>query len=227
MLKYTSGLSQKIIDRNKGNLIQLLLKQYDDISQALFDTTLNTHPLTPLRLKVIDALSDLEIIKNYGTDVAPQQLKTYQSNMTNLIDDVVRNIYPEIIPENKFKQGEVLFDLSIAVALADGHIDQKEILAIKTIVPFANQKLIDSIKVLSKNNPLKILNDLIDKAVTKTKKQKYVKTDILKIIRHMISVAASDGFVRESELRVIHNFSKNFGFTKQEIAIIIYQLGLR
>ncbi len=227
MLKFTSGLGQKIIDKNREDLIQLLLKQYDDISQALFDTSLTTHPLTPLRLKVIDALSKLEIIKYYGADTTQHDLQEYKRKMTELVDDVVRNIYPEIITEQKFKQDEVLLDLSIAVALADGHIDQKEMLAINSIVPSARQNLADSIKELGKKGPVQMVNELIDKAVSKIREQKYVKTDILKIIRHMITVAASDGLVRESELLTIYNFSKNFGFTKQELAIIIYQMGLK
>ena len=227
MLKFTSGLSQKVLDENQENLIELFLKQYEDVLQALYDTSLTTHPLTPLRLKVIDALKDLDIVKHFSMDVSQQNLLLYKNQMSQTIDDLVRNIYPEIISERKFVAHELISDLCLAVALSDGYIDQREITAINSIAPGAKQSYVKIKQSMEKNAPSKLISQIIQNAVTKIKSQKYVKTDILNIIRHMITVAASDKIVKESELQTIYDFSKNFGFNKQELAIIMYQMGLK
>ena len=48
-----------------------------------------------------------------------------------------------------------------------------------------------------------------------------------KIIRQLLIVAASDTKVETSELDVIYVFAKEFGVTKQEIGVLIAQMGLR
>lgn len=230
MIKFSSGLTDDTIRRlNQDCLLDLVLKQYDDISEALFDSTLTTHPLTPLRLKIINSIKDLNLVSHYGQSVSEKQIKSYKNELNGVIDEAVRNIYPEIITNRNFRGNDILFELCIAVALSDGHIDPQELEAIQRIIQSScnvTKKYGEMKGLLTVKEPADIIADILRQAVDQVKNQQYIKTDILNMLRHLITVAASDGIVQKCELDTIHDFSKAFGITKQEIVFIINQLGL-
>ena len=232
MLKYTTGLTSSTIhaDNQHRNLIELMFEQFEEISKASFDTILTTHPLTPLRLKIVKAVSDSPLLKHFGESVAEQTLTGYESDFNALIDTEIRKIYPRICPQRPVRADDILFELCIAVALADGSISKGEVSAISKILGSDADVEATYIRITNKiasSSPASFTNDIVQKAVREMKRQNYRKANIVGILRPLLEVAASDGKTEPCELDTIYSFAKEFGVSKQEILFLLERRGLR
>ena len=134
MLKYATGLSTPILQDAADYMFDLVLSQFDELSTSMFDAVLTTHPLTPLRLKIIQSIADTDLINHFGQTIDQQELIAYKKEFDAIIDNEIRQIYPEMIPSPSGQADECLFKLCVAVALADGKITQDEVKAIQKIV---------------------------------------------------------------------------------------------
>ncbi len=232
VLKYTTGLYSSTMQ--KGNLFQHLHKitfqQFEDIHSAMFDPILTTHPLTPLRLKNINCLGNADLISNFGKELPDQTIEDYKRQFNDLIDAEVGKIYPEIIPPQESVKDEMLFNLCVAVALSDGKVTKDEMLAINRIlgtsVSVANR--FESVRAMLKATSISsVIAAIIETATRQVKEKNSLKSDIVRLLKPMLLVAASDMCIEASELDTIYNFAKNFGITKGEIMILIGQMELR
>ncbi len=236
MLKYTTGLTAQTMhaDDRYENLFELLLQQFEEIWKAPFDTILTTHPLTPLRLKIVSAVSDSSLVQHYGKPVPEETLAGYKSDFNAAIDVEVRKIYPRIVPTRALQADDILSELCIAVALADGRISRAEVTAIGKILRSGTalglrlQKTYGPIidETLSPVRVRSITNEIVDRALRETKQRHYRNADIMSILRQLVIVAASDGKIEPCELDTIYRFARPFGVSKQGILLLIERLGL-
>jgi len=235
MLKYSTGLTSRAVSSHdqQRQLIDTVLQQCEEIGAASLDATLSTHPLTPLRLKIVKAASDSALVRHLGTSLAPGDMVTYQSELNRLIDAEVGKIYPEIVPIRQDGRGQTLlgglFELCIAVALSDGKITQEEVAAVQKIVggrhtvqPYY-ERLAARLKTTS---PGSIVRDIVGRAVREAKQGNCRKSHIIPVVRCLLTVAASDGTVERRELDTIYGFACEFGMSKQEILVVLAQMGL-
>jgi len=231
LLKFVTGLTASTISyiNENENVCDIILQQYEEISSAAYDPILSTHPLTSLRLKIISEIVDCDLIKNYGTNVSDVDLANYQRQFNDIIDKSVSKIYPEIISNHDFRGNHVLFDLCMAVALADGIVKREELRAIRSIIQSnidterAYESLMGQLKTSSHT---KVIQGIVRDSVNTCKLQNYQHNDIIRILRHLLIVAASDTAVQSCELETIYTYAKEFGFTKQMIVALVGQLGL-
>jgi hypothetical protein len=101
MIKYTTGLSTPILQDSAEQMFDLVLAQFEELSSSMFNTMLTTHPLTPLRLKIIQAISDTNLMNHFGQSVDRQELAAYKKAFDAAIDYEIKQIYPEMIPTGK------------------------------------------------------------------------------------------------------------------------------
>jgi len=230
MLKYTTGLADRGIvdDHGIDGLVKLLLDQLDEVSEADFDPTLSTHPLTPLRLKIAHEVANSELIKHFGQNVADGDLARYKSDFNSLIDAQVSRIYPEIFPQRGGGDTDVRFRLCTAVALADGSITPEEMTAITTILGRkVDSDLRKCIGETVRGQEAKAaVARLVDEAVELSRRRRDTKSQIADILKNALVVAASDGVIERYELEAIHAYAKHFGFSRQDIVALMGQMGL-
>ena len=229
MLKFVTGiLPVTEVSARIDNLINLVLQQYEDISQSLYDAETTTHPLTPLRLKIIESISDTQLIRQYGESIDKKALHKYSKKFNSVIDSIIQKIYPGIIPSTDNPIDDNLFSLGIAVALSDGEISKGEVLAIHHILNVKEDidATYDKIKGrLARDSAQTIVEAIVNTNVQKIKKMKGIhKKDIVVMLRNLLLVAASDGKIEKTELDTIYTFSKEFGFSKQDLVLLVGQM---
>lgn len=230
MLKYTTGLNSQNIQASNhhGSLIDVVSEQFEEISGHLFNPILTTHPLTPLRLRIASVLSDSGLVKHFGKSLHEETLAMYKSEFNDLIDKEVGKIYPEIIPAKQGPSNDMLFELCIAVASADGKITFDEVGAIRKILG-TSAKVEEKYRQMTANlRPASIADmasGIVNKAVLQAEQENYNKGDIVKILRYLLIVAASDGKIENCELDTIYAFAKRFDVSKQEILLLFKQMG--
>ena len=231
LLKYTTGLTSKNIlaDDQDQNVLKMIFDQVEQISDSLFDTILTTHPLTPLRLKIISAVAESNLVRNFAEPLPPQALTEYKNQFNAAIDEQIRKIYPEIIPVQGAKAEKLLFDLCVVVAMSDGKITDNEIAAIhKIISPSANEA--QSYRQVKQKLAAGSVESVIEQITTETANQmkelNYLKTDVIKIVKQLLLIAASDTHISPAELDAIHSFAKQFGVTKHQILFLVEQTGV-
>ena len=233
MLKFVTGiLPVTEVSARVDNLINLVLQQYEDISQSLYDAETTTHPLTPLRLKIIESISDTQLIRQYGESIDKKALHKYSKKFNSVIDSIIQKIYPGIIPSTDNPIGDNLFSLGIAVALSDGEISKDEVSAIHHLFLNVNEDIdatCDKIKGrLARDSPQSIVETIVNTNVQKIKKMKGIhKKDIVVMLRNLLLVAASDGKIEKTELDTIYTFSKEFGFSKQDLVLLVGQMEIQ
>ncbi len=231
LLKYTTGLTSSTIQAvvTYPELIDLIHQQFEEISSSVYDPAMSTHPLTPLRLQIIEAVADSQLIRHYGQPVSPETLQAYRAEYNALIDAQLEKIYPEFISDKQGPADNTLFELCIAVALSDGQISREEITAIGGILGHENccQYFYESVqKRLSEVPAEQVVREIIGESVRKIRQKNCPKPQIFKMLRHLLVVAASDTKIESGELDAIYAFAREFGVTKQEIGILIAQMGL-
>ncbi len=225
IIKHFTGLN----DSSNSNfnivpLVELVLNQYDYLaSDPLYGGDTSTHPLTPLRVKIINSATKSLLIKNFGELFEEQRIKKARVEYNKLINDLIKDIYPEMFPGN-FKGSDVLPAMSYAVALSDGIFDDKEYKAIKRMLPKAKiaEDYLEIIKEKEKKQSYEIIADeLVEQSVGIARKSNLSKHTLVPIIRVLLVVAASDDEITREELEIIYSFAKAFDFTRHEIITIL------
>ncbi|MDY6862170.1 MAG: TerB family tellurite resistance protein [Thermodesulfobacteriota bacterium] len=231
MLKYTTGLAQKIIQNNTENVLifDLLLDQYNEISESLFDAIMTTHPLTPLRLKIMKTITQTELIKRIGDTLEYNELEILKEKYNNVIDSLIYKIYPEVVLEGSTSDNTLQFSICLAVALSDGRISKDEVAAIHAItntrgnIGETYKKIEQKLKY---DSAAAIVDSILKDTVKKTKVSGMSRTEVVKMVRHALLVAASDGKIEKNELDTIYNFAVNFGISKEDIVTLIGQMNI-
>jgi tellurite resistance protein len=224
LIKFATGLDDVYGD----DMIRMALKQFDQIADAAYQKEVSTHPLMPLRIKVINAVSETNLVRKYGKNVSKAAQEAYINEFNCCIDDIMEKIYPELVSENIFFGNEILFNMSVAVALSDGHISNEELRIVgemsKSTFNYKSMlQDIESSVIVGKH--AEMVNKLIDRSVQETKEEGYTKTELIPLIRQLIIIAASDGNIDSEELETIIDYAKEFGFTRMDIIIALSSLG--
>ena len=228
LLKYTTGLSTPVLRHTSNQMVSLMLDQFNELSSSMFDAILTTHPVIPLRLKIIQAISEANLVKHFGQRVDKQELTTYQKEFDSIIDNEIKQIYPEMIPSASGETDDDLFTLCIAVALADGKITREEVVAIRNILDQKeefDETFIKRIQQDRRGINVKI-DEIVGKAAENVKQSGKSRIEIVGMLRKLLMVAASDGTVDKNELDTIYSFAKEFEISKEELIFLLQQLGI-
>ncbi len=228
LLKFTTGLDAKTFEAlNEDALIQQVLQQYDTLSESVVDSVISSHPLTPLRLKIMSVVNHMPFLAEFGADLDITDFQRLRNQFNNGVDSVVRKIYPELFEEQELDQGFILFDLGVSIALADGDICREEVEALTKMI----SSDIDTAaffqgleETLRHRDHTSVAQELVDRAIAESGERGYEKGDALQVIKYLCIIAASDGTVDSSELLMIYRFAKHFGFTKPEVLYLANQM---
>ena len=229
MIKMTTGLIDSSINKmDKDLLISKIITQCDELSDSVYEGVLSTHPLTPLRLRIINEIKENEFIKNFGQTMFDDDYDKLKTEFNQGVDDALCNIYPEIIPNSHIINHKSLYKLCLAVAMADGKIDDAELTAVSEIINYEydeknKQELLNEIRANDFNT---LISDYLHDAIMYCENAKLRKYEIINIVKQLIIISASDNRIEKSELDVIYAYSKNFGIEKNEIIFLINQLEL-
>lgn len=225
IIKNHTGLSDSSNSNfNISPLVDLAMEQYERFAEnPLYSGETSTHPLTALRVKVVNSITKTKLFKNIGDKLQEETLLNDSIEFNEIINGHIKEIYPEMIPDMKYAL-EILPPLVFAVAYADGVIDKNEIRTIKSML--GN---IDGIEKYEEylTRPFLSSNfeDVVDKLVLEgielTRKSNFSKHEIVPIIRNLLIIAASDGEIEKEELQVIYKYATAFDFSRQEIIIIL------
>lgn len=230
MLKYTTGLSGQSLGGQSGHehLIGLMLQQFEEIASSALMSAVTTHPLTALRLRIVHSVSGRDLLRRFQQSMPDEELAQLKVDFNRTIDSEVGQAYPELIPALPVPEKGVLADMCLAVALSDGKISPKESEVIGEILgdPASVADSYRRAKTMAGMLPLQeMLSQMIDRSVHQMKARNAKKSEILSQVRQMLVVAASDGHIERNELETIHNYAMHFGLSKQEIVIVMNQLG--
>ena len=185
---------------------------------------ISSHPIMPLRVKIINEVINTKLIRNFGETLSLSKIKEYKKEFNDLVNELICSIYPELFLEDNDITNVIVL-MSIAVVLADKEIHESEDKYIKSLLK--NTKKDYSVftdLIFKKDNDTSFedkISQLIDESILITQKKTFNKTMIVPIIRKLLLVAASDGEVVKEELNVIFDFAKHFSITKREIVQII------
>jgi len=185
---------------------------------------ISSHPIMPLRVKIINEVINTKLIRNFGETLSLSKIKEYKKEFNDLVNELICTIYPELFLEDNDITNVIVL-MSIAVVLADKEIHESEDKYIKSLLK--NTKKDYSVftdLIFKKDNDTSFedkISQLIDESILITQKKTFNKTMIVPIIRKLLLVAASDGEVVKEELNVIFDFAKHFSITRREIVQII------
>ena len=225
LIKFNTGLDNVYGD----DMIRMALGQYEQIADASINTEISTHPLVPLRIKIINSVVNTNLVKRYGRNVNKDQKRKYLEQYNQCIDDIVYRIYPEVVAKANYDL-ELLYNMSVAVALSDGKITEKEIFLIDEFSkPIGKYKKVveDVSNNKAKEYYKEVVVDLTNTAVERSKKLGLRKTEIVPLIRRLLLIAAADGKVEQSELDCILSFAENFGFSRMDIITTLATLQIK
>ena len=226
LIKYTTGLDDSSNSTfSISPLLEIVLKQYDDFAKDPYiHDMISSHPIMPLRVKIINEVINTKLIRNFGETLSLSKIKEYKKEFNDLVNELICTIYPELFLEDNDITNVIVL-MSIAVVLADKEIHESEDKYIKSLLK--NTKKDYSVftdLIFKKDNDTSFedkISQLIDESILITQKKTFNKTMIVPIIRKLLLVAASDGEVVKEELNVIFDFAKHFSITRREIVQII------
>jgi|WetSurMetagenome_2_1015567.scaffolds.fasta_scaffold02700_8 hypothetical protein len=229
MLKFTTGLNNPTYNMlGVLNLKKTILNQYLEITHAVQDQKLASHPMTPLRLKLAENLVRKDIFKRFGTECSTEELASSKHSLNNHIDHYVLRTYPDIIPEFRPSRQELLLKMAIAVSISDGMISQKEYEMITSFIG-TNVELnrtfynITENSIKDQGNQQLIVN-LINECIAEGRKLEIKKPDVILMIRNLLIIAVSDGMLYQPELNTIAAFADPFGISREEIVFLKNQM---
>lgn len=222
LLKFTTGLN----DIYGDDMITMALQQYDTIAEAVYHEEVTTHPLMPMRMKIINEIIETDLIKNYGRTISQKQKDKYLHDFNQCIDSVIHTIYPEVVGNQELDANEIIFNMSVAVALSDGHISPEEVIAVSNISNFPiSETLAKRLNKLAETGRHeKQIANYILKSVALVKSGDYRRDEIVQIIRRLFLIAISDGHVDKNELLTIYEFAKHFDLSKVDIVLMLTSL---
>lgn len=224
IIKHFTGLNDSSNSMfNLSPVVNLVIDQYNQFAEdPLYTGKISTHPLTQLRVKIINSVTKTRLVKSYGNTLGSGIIEEYKKEYNDVVNALIEKIYPEILPF-PIKASKALTPLAFAVALADGNIDHNEVKAIKRILndPPEFNSYVDIINADTVNSYKDKVTNLTHEAVNLARQNEYSKQEIVPLVRSLLSIAASDDEIVKEELDVIHDFASQFGFTKQDIIIIL------
>jgi hypothetical protein len=225
LLKFHTGLK----DVHGDDLIKMAIKQYNDIvKKDNYFRELSSHPLMPLRIKIIDEMAHHDLFKYYGKNISKENLEKLQKDFNKKIDSLVEKIYPEIVHEQT-EIPDLELKMMLAVALSDNVLTQDEIdYILERGGDIILSKKINLKNFLNSNYSInevqKIKEELIEEAVNDAFKLKLKEADIISIIKELLIIANLDK-IELSELYTIHKFaSKIINISKEDILNIAFKM---
>jgi uncharacterized tellurite resistance protein B-like protein len=231
MLKFTTGLNNPTYNKlGVINLKKTVLNQFQEITHAVQEQKLVSHPMTPLRLKLAENLTRKEILKKFGTECSSEELATFKHSLNSHIDHYVFRTYPDIIPEYRPERQELLLKMGIAVSVSDGMISQKEFEMITSFTG-TNEELNRTFFNIIDNNIKTqgnhaLIARLIHECVAEGIRLEIKKPDVIQMIRNLLLIAVSDGMLYQPELNTIAAFADPFGISREEIIFLKNQMRL-
>lgn len=229
MLKYTTGLTGDVLGTldPEENLMEMILQQYDDLTKSVIDSSMSTHPLTPLRLKIIRSIADNPLFYHFGKEMDDLQMTAAKAQLNDAIDAHLGEIYPEIVSSGDHTDDISLFYLALAVSLADGEITKDEIEAIQKILG-SNQDVQAAYEhvqqMLETRSVEEIIREYIQIGTDEAERVGCKRVGILSKIRQLLVIADSDGKIEKAELQTIFDFAGQYGVTKQELVLMMEQM---
>lgn len=228
LLKFTTGLDAKTFNAlDPEKMIAQVLNQYDSLADTVVESLISTHPLTPLRIKLLNTLPELGIIEKYRLEMNQGDIQSLRDHISQTLDPLVQHIYPELFEDSELDQGFILFYLGVATALADGEMDRDEVVAIKEMISpsIDSQAFFEGLEQTLQTRPTEsVVEELVDRAVEEAKQKGFEKADATKTVKLLLVVAAADGKVDARELKAIFRFAENFDFTKKELVYLANQV---
>ena len=228
LLKFSTGLDAKTFDSlDPDSLIAQVLEQYDSLADTVVQSVISTHPLTPLRVRLLEAFPTFDIVPYYGHELTGDQIMGLRNQMSRTLDPLIKEIYPELFDEGTLDQGFILFYLGVATALADGNMDREEVTAIKDMITpdLDSQAFFDGLeKTLQTRDNQSVVEELVDRAVTEARQKGFEKNEATQTVKLMLIVAAADGKVDAKELKTIYRFAQNFDLSKKELVYLANQV---
>lgn len=231
IIKHFTGLTDSSQSKfNISPLVEIVLQQYDLLSDDIFFNNVSSiHPSMPLRVKVVNEILKTKLVKFFGEEVSDSKFMEYKREYNELINNLIKKIYPELYKDDI--DPEIVIPLALAVILADGKIDEREIRAFEQIEKMFIKKLNEDNLFTKYKNKIfdgktinqytEKMNDFVNDSLLVAKKKKMTKHSVAPIVRILLLVAASDETIDLSELDCIYQFAKNFGFTRDDIVNLI------
>jgi hypothetical protein len=226
ILKHSTGLNDSTHTKfNISILVDQTLKQFQTLANdPLYIGEKSTHPLTPLRVEVVNALSEGELPRNFSIPVTEERLDEIIIEYNDLVTSRVFAIYPEMNTD-LIQDNIALTKMALAVAMSDGYIDEDEIISIgKVITGSASEQYLNlakQFKALDSDQILPEMYKLIEESISISKAENHQQHTLVPIIRLLLVVAASNGIIEKSELDCIYAYAKHFEFTKRDLIIIL------
>lgn len=229
LLKFTSGLDKGGVGAVGGAkaVIDGVLSQYDAIADSVHDGALNTHPLDAVRLRVLQTASRSGLLQRFGEECSDSELQSLQDDLWSSIDRDVFPVYPQLKPQSEVTLDDdmVLLDLAMAVAMADGHVDPRELSAMGQLLSHSldAESFLRSLQKASGGDAASMCDQLVTRAQEAAVERGFQKADVVGLVRRVMQVAIADGKVSNDELKVLFSFLKPYKVSKEELVYIAQQ----
>jgi hypothetical protein len=225
IIKHFTGLNESTISSfNVLPLINLGLEQYNQFANdPLFNDVASTHPSMMLRLKVVNTIPQFKLIRNFNQIHSVNEINDFKKEYNSTINELIEAIYPELFPDKK-GWDQILVPMTIAVILSDGEIDEKEIKYFEDLFLHRSPRLISKYKKILLHDKVgfkELVETFINDSIAFAGNHGYNKHKLVPIIRKLLLVADSDGQIDKRELECIYKFGKAFGFTREDIVIMV------
>jgi len=225
IIKHFTGLSESTLSNfNILPLIALGLEQYEQFANdPLFNDAASTHPSIMLRLKIINTITQSKLIRHYGQNESLDNINTFKKEYNDIINKLIEGIYPEIFSDKK-GWSNILIPMTMAVILADQKIDDRELIYFEELFSSYPRKRIEKYKRLAYNSKgefEELIQKFVGESIEYGKNHGYNKHRLVPIIRKLLLVADSDGKIEKRELNCIFQFGEAFGFTREDIVILV------
>jgi uncharacterized tellurite resistance protein B-like protein len=229
MFKFCTGVHPGIIDHyaRTHSFVDLAMLQFEEISDSHLAPSLSTHPLPPLRMKIVRTVAQLPLCKAFGADQPEPKLREMVDEFNKAIDGLVNQIYPEIAPDMGMRGNEAALSLCLAVALADGDIADAEVQAVVKITNETQDafEIVRTLKNKIKTTGAEALTrELIARAIRSTTRQQLPRRAVVSIVRQAVMVAAADNNVAKVELETVYEYARDFDLTREDIVAILSQI---
>lgn len=229
LLKFSSGLSRDAVAvLGSESLIENLRNQYDEIADSAHADELSSHPLVPLRLRVLESAAKSDLVTFFGSELDPTGWERVCTDYQAEIDSLVGGIYPELIGfSGNVDLQKISLNLGMAVGLSDGELIPEEfsaILELSGIGSESQESLALTVRGCRGSAAKKLARKCLDAALHDAHALGLRRRDVLSILRSALIVAAMDGHIDLEELRVIAEFAEPYQIEKEEILYMANQV---
>ena len=230
LLKFSSGLNRDALDDlGTDSLIESLRNQYDEIADSAHADELSSHPLVPLRLRVLESAAESELLSVFGDELPTSEWERICGEFQGELDRLIRGIYPELIGfDGNVDLQRICLDLGLAVGLSDGELIPEEFRAIvelSGLAPESAESLLGEIRGSSSGfRAAQLARQCLEDAINGARALNLQRRDVLSILRFALIVAGMDGHVDLEELRIIAKFAESYRIEKEEILYMAHQV---